>query len=60
MKACFNYGSLTESDTNLSQKVIIEELLKDHDTVSTDLREIITSIEEDIDNKRTADFLTVL
>lgn len=60
MKEFLKNGSLKESETNPTQKVMIEELLTDHETVIKELREIITSIEEDTDDLGTADYLTAL
>tara|TARA_R110002050_G_scaffold239974_1_gene376177 strand:- start:8966 stop:9436 length:471 start_codon:yes stop_codon:yes gene_type:complete len=60
MKEFLKHGSLKESETNPSQKVMIEELLNDHETVIKELRNTITSIEEDTDDMGTADFLTAL
>ncbi|CAH8281694.1 starvation-inducible DNA-binding protein [Mariniflexile fucanivorans] len=60
MKEFIKHGSLKESETNPSQKVMIEELLSDHETVVKELREIINTVEEDTDDMGTADFLTAL
>lgn len=60
MKEFIKHGSLKESETNPSQKVMIEELLSDHETVIKELREIINTVEEDTDDMGTADFLTAL
>ncbi|WP_308990606.1 DNA starvation/stationary phase protection protein [Mariniflexile litorale] len=60
MKEFIKHGSLKESETDPSQKVMIEELLSDHEAVIKELRDIINSIEEDTDDMGTSDFLTAL
>lgn len=60
MKDFLKHGSLKESDSNPSQKGMLEELLSDHETVVKELRKIITSIEAETDDVGTADFLTSL
>lgn len=60
MAAFLKHATLKESDTNPSQKEMIEILLSDHEEAATQIREFIASIDEDTNDFGTTDFLTAL
>ena len=60
MQAFLDHATLKESDSNPDSNTMIIELLKDHESVSKELRQMITSIEDETDDVGTVDFLTSL
>jgi len=60
MATFLKHATLKESETNPSQKAMIEELLSDHEDAASAIRKDISTIEDDTNDVGTADFLTAL
>ena len=60
MNEFVKHATLKESNSNPESMDMVSELLRDHETVSKELREMISVVEDDTDDMGTADFLTAL